>query len=81
MATTIANAILYLCDGNVESCRKSECYKKGGKCKHTLHRENSLTNIIPSNKNLSRFDIKKHPTIQGLTIFVEKEGPWNENHK
>jgi len=81
MATTIANAVLYLCDGNVESCRKTSCYKNGGECKLTIHQENSLTHVILTDKTLSRFDAKKHPTIRGLTIFVEKEGPWNENYK
>lgn len=75
----MANAILYLCDGNVDSCRKTACYKNGGECRHTVHRENSKTGIVLSDKTLNRFDVKKHQTIKGLIIFVEKDGPYADN--
>lgn len=26
------NTILYLCDGDIPTCRKDECYKRGGEC-------------------------------------------------
>lgn len=26
---------LYLCDGNVETCSKTGCYKRGFECRHT----------------------------------------------
>lgn len=26
---------LYLCDGNVEMCSKTGCYKRGFECRHT----------------------------------------------
>ena len=29
------NAILYLCDGAVEACPKTSCYKRGHECCHT----------------------------------------------
>lgn len=32
--------ILYLCDGKVENCKKDECYRNGGKCRHTTQRKN-----------------------------------------
>lgn len=28
--------VCYLCNGEVENCRKKHCYKKGGECRHTL---------------------------------------------
>lgn len=27
--------VLYLCDGNVETCSKTGCYKRGRECRHT----------------------------------------------
>ena len=27
--------ILYICDGDVPECEKTECYKRGGECKLT----------------------------------------------
>ena len=27
--------VLYLCDGNVETCSKTGCYKRGWECRHT----------------------------------------------
>ena len=29
------NTIFYLCDGDIPTCRKDECYKRGGECRHT----------------------------------------------
>ncbi len=29
------STILYLCDGKVPTCRKTECYKQGRNCRHT----------------------------------------------
>ena len=31
---------LYLCDGKVENSKKDECYRNGGKCRHTTQRKN-----------------------------------------
>ena len=31
----------YLCDGNVENCQKTECYKFGGECRHTENEKNA----------------------------------------
>lgn len=31
---------LYLCDGKVKKCKKGECYRNGGKCRHTTQRKN-----------------------------------------
>ena len=36
-------AILYLCDGTVESCRKTSCYKRGRECRHTTDADHALT--------------------------------------
>ena len=27
--------ILYLCNGEVKECKKTNCYKRGGPCRHT----------------------------------------------
>lgn len=35
----------YLCDGNVEDCPKTECYKKGGECRHTVNVQNAKNPI------------------------------------
>lgn len=35
MRTSKTPIILYLCDGNDEKCKKTNCYKCGGDCKHT----------------------------------------------
>lgn len=35
--------VLYLCDGRKEDCKKEECYKNNGMCRHTddiCHAEN-----------------------------------------
>ena len=29
--------VLYLCDGNVETCSKTGCYKRGWECRHTTN--------------------------------------------
>lgn len=30
-----AGEVFYLCNGEDENCKKNNCYKKGGMCKHT----------------------------------------------
>lgn len=35
-------AILHLCDGDVPTCRKDECYKRGGECRHTTDATHAL---------------------------------------
>lgn len=27
--------VFYLCDGKKEDCKRTNCYKNGGECKHT----------------------------------------------
>lgn len=34
---------LYLCDGTVEGCKKTMCYKNGGECHHTSDPGHSMT--------------------------------------
>lgn len=31
--------VFYLCDGKVPECKKTDCYKNGGECKHTSNVE------------------------------------------
>ena len=31
----------FLCDGKLEYCKKRECYKFGGKCRHTTNRNHA----------------------------------------
>lgn len=33
--------LLYLCDGNIQTCKKDWCYKNGGECKHTTNEEHA----------------------------------------
>lgn len=43
--------ILYLCDGAVEACPKTGCYKRGHECRHTTDATHALNpeprNLIP----------------------------------
>lgn len=45
------NTVIYLCDGAVEACSKTSCYKRGLECRHTTditHAMNSEPrNLIP----------------------------------
>ena len=45
------NTILYLCDGDIPTCRKDECYKRGGECRHTTDADHALNpeprNLVP----------------------------------
>ena len=41
------NKTWVLCDGNVEECKKSECYKFGVECRHTCN----INNVIDPPKN------------------------------
>ena len=43
------NKKAYLCNGNLKGCKKSECYIKGGECRHTTderYRKNKSENIF-----------------------------------
>ena len=31
----MGKAVFYLCDGDVDGCLRSNCYKNGGECRHT----------------------------------------------
>ena len=46
--------ILYLCDGAVESCRKTSCYKRGHECRHTTDEAHALNpeprNLVPDDQ-------------------------------
>jgi len=33
----------YLCDGSVETCKCTHCYKTGGPCRHTQNAAHALT--------------------------------------
>lgn len=48
-----SKAILYLCDGDVPTCRKDECYKRGGECRHTTDATHALN---PEPRNLVQDD-------------------------
>ena len=45
------NTVLYLCDGAVETCPKTSCYKRGHECRHTTDTTHALNseprNLIP----------------------------------
>ena len=45
------NTILYLCDGDIPTCRKDECYKRGGECRYTTDADHALNpeprNLVP----------------------------------
>lgn len=36
------NAVLYLCDGAVETCQKTSCYKRGHECCHTTDEAHAI---------------------------------------
>lgn len=38
----IEEKILYLCNGEKESCNKRNCYKNGGPCMHTSEIESAI---------------------------------------
>lgn len=51
MRTSKTPIILYLCDGDDPNCKKTNCYKCGGACKHTkdiAHAVNYSTETIRS---------------------------------
>ena len=37
--------VLYLCDGDVEACGKTDCYKRGGDCRHTSNINHAINFI------------------------------------
>ena len=45
------NTVLYLCDGSVEDCPKTSCYKRGHECRHTTDVTHALNpeprNLVP----------------------------------
>lgn len=45
------NTVLYLCDGAVEDCPKTSCYKRGHECRHTTDVAHALNpeprNLVP----------------------------------
>lgn len=45
------NTVLYLCDGAVEDCTKTSCYKRGHECHHTTDVTHALNpeprNLVP----------------------------------
>ena len=45
------NTTLYLCDGEIPSCGKDECYKRGRECRHTTDAAHALNpgphNLVP----------------------------------
>lgn len=45
------NTVLYLCDGAVEDCLKTSCYKRGHECRHTTDAVHALNpeprNLVP----------------------------------
>ncbi len=45
------NTVLYLCDGAVEACPKTSCYKRGYECRHTTDVIHTLNpephNLVP----------------------------------
>lgn len=45
------NTVLYLCDGAVETCPKTSCYKRGHECRHTTDVTHALNpephNLVP----------------------------------
>lgn len=41
-------SVLFLCDGAVGSCPKTNCYKRSGECRHTLNKNHAL-NSEPHN--------------------------------
>lgn len=45
------NTVLYLCDGNVPTCSKTGCYKRGRECRHTTDVAHALNkeprNFVP----------------------------------
>lgn len=58
------NTVLYLCDGDVPACRKTNCHKRGGDCQHTTDAAHALNkeprNFAPDEMgNLWERDIEK----------------------
>jgi len=49
--------VVYLCDGMVPDCRKTFCYKRGGKCRHTADASHALN---PADKRKFEQDDRGH---------------------
>ncbi len=41
--------ILYLCNGDMLGCKKTNCYKRGGPCRHT---DSAASALNPESQNL-----------------------------
>lgn len=59
-------SVLYLCNGNEERCKKTYCWKNGGKCRHTKDKNARLigpdTTIVEVGKDkweMTVDDVKK----------------------
>lgn len=47
--------VFYLCDGEKDDCKKRDCYKSGGRCKHTKdirHAKNFHTRSLQADKEV-----------------------------
>lgn len=64
--------VFYLCDGEVENCKKTVCYKIGGDCKHTSnikHAKNFRKNYPKS----SFFECEDTEKIYQELVVIRKE--------
>lgn len=55
MRTSKTPIILYLCDGDDPNCKKTNCYKCGGDCKHTKDIAHAVNYSAETIRSVSAF--------------------------
>lgn len=75
------NTVLYLCDGAVEACPKTSCYKRGHECCHTTDVTHALNleprNLIPEEKADKGFFLFQSPSLGYCLLDDEPDtGVW-----
>lgn len=63
-------SVLYLCDGNVASCRmKLGCYKNGGSCRHT----SDIFHRIGGRFSTAKFNVESVDRGEQMIALIEQD--------
>lgn len=77
--------VFYLCDGEKKDCKRTNCYKNGGECKHTEdveHAKNFHRDGIDSEKSsFFESETNEKTVVKGKIIFEGGKGFIEETNK